>query len=249
MFEFKDSDKYQNEFGIYEIRNLKTGCVYVGQTRQPFKKRFYYHRWQLRTNKHENPYLQASFNKHGEDCFGFFVRRIVADANDLDEAEIQEILKAKSEGKTYNMLSGGGGRPGIPLSAERRKELGELNRILNTGKKASDETKRKMSEIRRGKKRKKEDMDKSVATRTNNIVAGNKYKTQKITLEQAIEIKKALMNNVSYQDLAATYQITYSNINAIRSNRSWRYAYVEGWDDYCEKNKSNTRARQSRSAN
>ena len=249
MFEFKDSDDYKDQFGIYEIRNLKTGCVYIGQTRQAFKKRFFYHRWQLRTNKHENPYLQMSFNKHGEDCFLFSVRKVIANTEDLDEAEIQEIIKAKKEGRVYNMLSGGGGRPGIPLSEERKKQLGELNKVLNTGKKASSEIRQKMSKARKGKKRNKEDMDKTVATRTNNIVSGSKYKTQKITFDQAIEIKKALMANVSYDDLAATYQITYSNINAIRSNRSWKYAYVEGWDDYCKTNKHNTRARQSRSAN
>lgn len=249
MFEFKEEEKYAHLFGIYEIKNLDTNYVYVGQTRQEFIKRFMYHRWQLRTNKHENPYLQASYNKHGEDAFQFSVLRTVSDVKDLDKYEIEEIQKAKETGKCYNMLDGGGGRPGMPLPENRRKELGELNKILNTGKKASEETKRKMSEKHKGIKRKKEDMDKAVKTRTERILAGDKKKTQKITPEQAKEIKIDIMNNMSYQYLAEKYKVTYSNINAIRSNRSWKYVEVDGWNEYCENNKNNVRARQSRSAN
>ena len=249
MFEFKDEEKYEHVFGIYEIKNLKTGCVYVGQTRQEFKKRFYYHRWQLRTGKHENPYLQASYNKHGDDAFQFSVLKVVTNVDDLDKYEIEEIKKAKETKKCYNMLTGGGGRPGIPLSEQHKKELGELNRILNTGKKASEETKKKMSEKRKGIKRSKEDMDKAVNTRTKRILEGKRMATQKLTPEQAREIKIDIMNNMSYEYLAKKYNVSYSNINAIRSNRSWKYIEVDGWNEYCENNKNNVRARQSRSAN
>ena len=249
MFEFVDEDKYEKAFGIYEIKNLETGYVYIGQTRQIFKKRFFYHRWQLRTNQHENPYLQASYNKHGENVFQFSVLKVVTNVDKLDEYEIEEINKARENGKCYNMLSGGGGRPGIPLPEHRKKELGELNRLLNTGKKASEETKRKMSEKRKGIKRKKEDMDKMLETRVNRILSGKVMGNQKITPEQAREIKIDIMNNMSYEYLADKYNISYSNINAIRSNRSWRYVKVDGWDEYCKNNKNNVRARQSRSAN
>jgi group I intron endonuclease len=249
MFEFINEKKYENMFGIYEIRNVETECVYIGQTRQPFKKRFFYHRWQLRTNKHENPYLQSSYNKHGEDAFQFSVLKVVTDPSMLDQYEMEEIAKAKETGKCYNMLAGGGGRPGIPLSEERRKELGALNKILNTGKKASEETRKKMSEKRKGIKRTKEDMDKAVNTRINRILSGDKKKTQKITPDQARSIKQDIMNNMSYTYLAEKYNVSYSNINAIRSNRSWKYVDVDGWDEYCENNKNNVRARQSRSAN
>lgn len=249
MFEFVNQEEYEDKFGIYEIKNIKTGCVYVGQTRQKFVKRFFYHRWQLRKNIHENPYLQASYNKYGEDAFQFSIRVTTENPDELDRLEIEEIEKARKEGACYNILDGGGGRKGIPLSEERKKELGELNRILNTGKKASEETKKKMSERRKGKKRTKEDMDKTVNTRINSILNGTVYKTQKINSEQAREIKEALINNVSYEYLAEKYGITYSNINAIRSNRSWKYINVEGWNEHCETHKNNVRARQSRSAN
>lgn len=249
MFEFKDQEKYHNKFGIYQIKNLETGCVYVGQTRQPFQRRFFYHRWQLRTNCHENPYLQASYNKHGENAFEFSVRVETDNVENLDKLEIQEIDKARHEGPCYNMLSGGGGRPGVPLPEYRRKELGELNRKLNTGKKASEETKQKMSERKKGKKRPAGTMEKTIAVRTANIKNGAKYKMQKITADQARAIKIDLMNNVSYEDLAERYGVTYSNINAIRSNRSWKYIEVEGWNEYCATHKDNVRARQSRSAN
>ena len=249
MFEFVDSEKYTHEFGIYEIRNMNTNCVYVGQTRQPFKKRFFYHRWQLRTKQHENPYLQASFNKHGEDAFRFSVRKVVKDIFELDESEIEEIEKARKEGKCYNILSGGGGRSGIPLPEYRRKELGELNRRLNTGKKASNETKQKMSEIRKGKPRDPDTIEKMVKTKSQFFLDGKEENVAKITAQDAAEIKKALMNKEKWENLAQRYGVSKSNINAIRSNRSWRYVYVEGWDKYLEDNKEAKRARQSRSAN
>lgn len=242
MFEFVDSEKYTNEFGIYEIRNMNTNCVYIGQTRKPFKKRFFYHRWQLKTNQHENPYLQASFNKHGEDAFRFSVRKIVKDVSSLDESEIEEIEKARKAGKCYNILNGGGGRPGVPLPEYRRKELGELNRKLNTGKKASDETKQKMSEARKGKPRNPETVEKMVKTKSQFFLEGKEENVAKITAKDAAEIKKALMNKCNWSDLAQKYGVSKSNINAIRSNRSWRYVYVEGWDEYLENNKKAKRA-------
>jgi len=249
MFEFANEKEDKDKFGIYEIKNKNTGCVYIGQTRQAFIKRFRYHRWQLRTNSHENPYLQSSFNKHGEDAFVFSARIIVTNVDELDRLEIQEIEKVRNEGSCYNMLSGGVGRPGVALPEFRKKELAELNRILNTGKKASAETRFKMSQSQKGRKMTEEALSKRKKTKQENILNGVKYKVQKITPEQAFQIKKDLMNNVSYEYLAVKYGITYSNINAIRSNRSWKYVQVDGWDEYCKTHVNNVRARQSRSAN
>ena len=140
------------------------------------------------------------------------------------------------------MLDGGGGRPGIPLSEERRRELGELNRRLNTGKHASDETKAKMSAARKGKQRATGIIDKAVQRRSENMLEGKKYDTMKLSVEDVVEIKNKLMNGENRKAIADAYHISASNINAIRSNRSWKFVIVEGWDDYC------AQTRQSRSA-
>lgn len=57
---------------VYRIRNKKTGKSYVGSA-LCCKKRWYYHRFLLRHNRHHSHRLQKSFNKHGESVFVFSV--------------------------------------------------------------------------------------------------------------------------------------------------------------------------------
>jgi len=228
---------------------LISGLVYVGQTRESFEKRYCFHRWKLRTNQHDNKWLQSSYNKYGEEAFQFSVLKSVEDESLLDDLEIEYIAKAREVGHCCNIADGGAGAHGVPLPEYRRKELGELNRRLNTGKKASEETKAKMSRTRLGKKRPEGMSDKMIATRIHKILNEEPMKTTKLTATQVAEIKKDLMANISWDDLAEKYNISRANINAIRSNRSWRFVEVEGWDEYCAANHHNTRARQSRGAN
>jgi group I intron endonuclease len=59
--------------GIYKIQNVVSGKVYVGSTRKSFMERWNKHRGLLKQNKHPNPHLQHSWNKHGEALFTFDV--------------------------------------------------------------------------------------------------------------------------------------------------------------------------------
>ena len=249
MFKFIDINKYHDGIGIYQIKNSVSGLIYIGQTREGFWKRYNFHRWKLRTGNHDNKWLQASFNKYGEDAFEFSVLIEVNNPEDLNDLEIEEIAKARAKGHCCNIADGGDGAKGVPLSEENRKRLGELNRVLNTGKKASEETKQRMSEARKGKKRPNGMGEKMINTRHKKILNGEHVATTKLTPEQVADIKRQLMNNIAWEDLAAEYHVSRSNINAIRSNRSWKFVEVDGWEKYCEENKTNTRARQSRGAN
>ena len=249
MFEFIDIEQYHDSIGIYKIENVISGLVYIGQTREGFWKRYNFHRWKLRINNHDNQWLQASFNKYGEDAFRFSVLIEVTNPDELNDLEIQEIAKARESGHCCNVANGGEGAPGVKPSEENIRRLAELNRVYNTGKKASNETKERMSKSHKGKKRPEGFSEKMVQTRHEKILNGEKLVTTKLTPDQVADIKSQLMNNVSWDDLAEQYHISRSNINAIRSNRSWRFIYVDGWDEYCETHKTNTRARQSRSAN
>ena len=58
--------------GIYKIENIVTGDFYIGQTIN-FKKREYEHFYKLKKNKHQNKYLQNSFNKYEKENFIFKV--------------------------------------------------------------------------------------------------------------------------------------------------------------------------------
>lgn len=74
--------------GIYQIRNVITGDIYIGQSIN-LAKRKYNHFYKLKLGKH-NPILQNSYNKHGTDNFVFEVL-LLCDASELDKHE-QELV-------------------------------------------------------------------------------------------------------------------------------------------------------------
>src|SRR5690606_1117511 len=57
-----------NKGGVYQIRNLQNGKVYIGSAKC-FKKRANQHESRLNSGKHSNKHLLASCNKHGSNNF------------------------------------------------------------------------------------------------------------------------------------------------------------------------------------
>ncbi len=239
--EFVDRQKYRKQFGIYQIRNIVNEKVYIGQTKQPFNKRYLHHVWKLKKGTHNNPHLQRAFDLYSENSFVFEVVEVVDDVDLLDEKEVAYIKKARQKGLCYNLSDGGQGMHGIPMPSHVKELLVFLNKRLNTGKHASAETKKRMSESRKGTKRTKETVLKMVQTKENRILSGNTTKCCKLTVEEVKQIKQMLMNGIPYSEIANQFAVSFSNINAIRSNRSWRYVQVEGWDKYLKTNKRTNR--------
>lgn len=58
--------------GIYAIQNIKDGKIYIGQTESLYR-RLRHHIRQLKTDVHDNIYLQRAFNLHGGDAFEIVV--------------------------------------------------------------------------------------------------------------------------------------------------------------------------------
>lgn len=142
------------EYGIYGIRNKINNKIYIGKTMMNFGDRWDCHKSQLRGNYHDNPHLQNSWNKYGEDNFEFIVIHNCKNNENVDKVnllEIEYIKHYRDLGLSYNILDGGDGGflLGSHLSEETKRKIGEKNRINMTGKKASEETKKKMSESHR----------------------------------------------------------------------------------------------------
>jgi hypothetical protein len=66
--------------GVYQIRCIPTGQVYIGST-VDLRARWSQHRWSLRCGKHQNSFLQRAWNKYGETNFEFSVLEFVSESS------------------------------------------------------------------------------------------------------------------------------------------------------------------------
>ena len=124
---------------IYQIKNSKTGKCYIGQTTD-FKRRKREHLNELRKHKHSNLYLQNAFDKYGEGSFEF----TILEECEKEQANDREIFWLNNFGgfessNNYNLCQAGGAKG---ISEETREKL--RSRIM------SEETRRKISESRKG---------------------------------------------------------------------------------------------------
>ena len=117
------------ESGVYSITNTETGQVYIGSS-QNVRKRWNSHRHQLRKGLHENARLQRAWVKYGADSFRFDL---------LEETGLADLLAVEQywiDAMPCHVSAGGYNIS--PTAANC------------TGVKHSDETKAKLSAMRKG---------------------------------------------------------------------------------------------------
>jgi group I intron endonuclease len=138
--------------GIYVIRNLKTGNVYVGSS-DNIERRVRAHINLLARGRHHSIKLQRAWDKHGSDLFAFETLEVVADVERLVEREQEYIDSMGAFGRGgYNMIPNAGSTRGVkrpPMSAEQRAKIA----ATNTGRIHTEESKQKISKANRGLKR------------------------------------------------------------------------------------------------
>lgn len=132
--------------GIYKIKNLINGKVYIGQSSR-LNSRWGAHLCSLRANCHYNPHLQNSWNKYGEKAFSFSISFLCPE----EELNFYEQLSIDSYPKDslYNM--------GLVIS-----QVGENNSFY--GKTHKESSKEKMRKAKLGKKLKPQHKEKIRAT-------------------------------------------------------------------------------------
>lgn len=126
---------HANKPGIYKITNSHTGRIYIGQA-SSFKKRWYQHSITLKSNKHQNKFLQNDFNKCKEELGhdDFLVFEIVevmegSIKKERSDREEIEIVKYFDKCKVcYNI----------------KEKVGDTDRSCHS--KTPEETKKKQSE-------------------------------------------------------------------------------------------------------
>lgn len=148
--------------GIYGIKNTVTQKWYVGSSKN-IPSRWRTHQTRLRNKCHHSKKLQASWNKHGQECWQWVILESLQDSvtpEDLVAHENKWILALNSFTNGYNMthtatafsdalkhklsaIFSGEGNPmyGRVFSEEHRRKIA----VGNTGKKHTEEWKEGMS--------------------------------------------------------------------------------------------------------
>ncbi len=151
--------------GIYQIRNLQNGHLYVGSAAD-LSKRKYDHFYKLERGNHTNAHLQAAYYRYGSDSFVFEI------LEHCDKASLvgREQDYINSLNPAYNIRLIAHSNLGLRHTDDARRKIGDAsrgkpfsgipNRVITEemkakisasqkGRKFTDEHRRKLSEARR----------------------------------------------------------------------------------------------------
>lgn len=172
-----------SESGIYRIRNVVSGRMYVGSAMN-MTRREREHWKQLRGGYHHCKFLQRAWKKYGAEAFVFEVVELVPDHSKLIEREQVHIdaLSTEKEDRGYNVCR----VAGSPRGTRRTIEQIEHHRRMITGRKHTPESRANMSAAQRGKKMPPEAIEKRRAT----ILARGGFKHSPETIARIAESKK-----------------------------------------------------------
>lgn len=155
MIQFNKSNYYMP--GIYQIRNLINGKVYVGSS-LVLGRRKKANLSTLRRRIHNSIYLQNSWNKYGEENFVFEIIEIIdnVDLILIREQYYLDFLKSYNKKIGYNICEKAGNISGFKHSEDTKKIISEKltgikrnadtierSRIAQIGKKYSEEINKK----------------------------------------------------------------------------------------------------------
>jgi len=164
----------QPVIGVYKITNILSGRYYIGYSTNIYR-RFCAHRRKLKQNCHDNIFLQRAYNLDGEDKFKYDIINICDTQEQAKEIELQYLSDLSIRDMLYNLNynnSGGDLMTHHPDKEKIREKIsntlleiiskmtpeersqkygksGEKNGMY--GKTHTEEVKKKLSEINKGK--------------------------------------------------------------------------------------------------
>ena len=135
--------------GVYLIKNIANNKVYVGSSIN-VDKRWKDHKWYLKEGKHHSCHLQSAWDKYGEQSFTFeIIQEVLIPEHLLAYEQVYlDYYKSYEGDKGYNICKVAGSPLGMKHTEEARKKISEIHK----GKIVSKETRKKLSEINKGKK-------------------------------------------------------------------------------------------------
>jgi group I intron endonuclease len=166
-----------NKQGVYKILNLATDHFYIGSAVN-LQRRKTRHFSELRSQKHNNPRLQAAWNKHGEQNFVFTVLEFVPRREDLYVVEDKWLRGHANTSYCYNL--------GMAAVAPMLGMCGPLSPTY--GYRHTPEAKAKIAAAGRGREVSQETRDKR----------SKKLKGRVISQQQRGQISKTLSGEGNY---------------------------------------------------
>lgn len=176
---------YIKNIGIYQIINLINGKVYIGSSSVNIIQRWRCHKSYLKTNKHQNNYLQNAYNKYGKENFVMELVELVSDKNKVISVEQKWLDKLQPFTNTnngYNICKTAGNTCDKHHSKDSKLKMSKakIGNKVWLGKKHTEETKLKMSKSQKGKKLSEETKQKMSEARSKiNITEETKRKISK----------------------------------------------------------------------
>lgn len=206
-------------YAVYGIKNIHNGRIYVGSSKN-LKSRLRLHFSLLRKGSHKNRKIQKDFNRYGEDAFE--VVHLSSATSEKSALKFEQIYIDGFE-NTYNILqfvASAKGRVYTEVTLQRMRDAAkgrvippeQIEKIAATlrGTKASEEHKRNIS---KGIKQFYENGGVSVANKLNKV--------------DVYEIHRRLKLGHDRHQIAADFNVSYSNIGHIAQGGTWRRIYNE----------------------
>jgi group I intron endonuclease len=134
---------FPNVSGIYAIKCIPSGTVYVGSSRV-CRNRIRRHIHDLNSGIHHSIYLQRAWNKYGEDAFNAMLIETCAEKN-LLRNEQRYLNIEKNKKKSFNICFVAGNCAGVKQSDETKEKRAKKLR----GSKRTPEQCRRISEARK----------------------------------------------------------------------------------------------------
>ena len=157
---------------IYSITNKINNKQYIGSATGHYRRKSQ-HIYMLRRGIHYNPHLQSSFDKYGESSFEFKVLEFV---NDLIELEERELYYINKTGVTNPEI-------GYNIRPDCR---------TNLGLKWPEESKRRFSESKKGKRIPHMDYEAVRLLTMKKVIGRNKKTMEKLEFESIKSASEAL---------------------------------------------------------
>lgn len=210
------------------IRCKVSGKVYVGSSRN-IEDRWRRHKGELRLGKHHSFKLQAAWNKHGEEAFEFTVLEVVSNGF-ISIVEQAYINKYDAYKKGYNCarLTSGGGGPSGEQNGKSKLTQARVNKIrhdfnLNGASIAALAREHSITEEHLSRVLDNTVWQDENYTRTRKPVKTKELVAQKLTMEQADEIRRLYDSGkcIDKKELSKKYGVYITQIHRILKNTAW----------------------------